>query len=107
MADHRNTSPGSPEGEPVYLTVGFLRRPHGLAGEIIMDLHTDFPERLKPGKTLLVGEKRTQLTVEGVREHQKGVLIKFNGVNTPEAAGQLRNQWVFVRASDVPPLPEG
>jgi 16S rRNA processing protein RimM len=107
MADHRNTSSGSPEGEPVYLTVGFLRRPHGLRGEIVMDLHTDFPERLRPGKTLLVGEQHTPLKVEGVRGHQKGVLMKFNGVDTPEGAGQLRNQWVFVKASDVPPLPEG
>jgi 16S rRNA processing protein RimM len=107
MADHRNTSSGSPEGEPVYLTVGFLRRPHGLRGEIVMDLHTDFPERLKGGRELFIGNEYQSLIVEGVREHQKGVLIKFNGVDTPEAAGQLRNQWVFVRASDVPPLPEG
>ena len=107
MADNRNTSSGSPEGEPVYLTVGYLRRPHGLRGEIVMDLHTDFPERLKRGRRLLVTEAHTELTIEGVREHQKGVLIKFNGVDTPEQAGQYRNQWVYVKAKDVPPLPEG
>ena len=36
----RRTSPapagsGSPRGEPVYLTVGFIRRPHGVRGELI------------------------------------------------------------------------
>jgi len=107
MADNRNKSSGSPEGEPVYLTVGFLRRPHGLYGEIIMDLHTDFPDRLKRGRKLLVSEKHTPVSIEGVREHQKGVLIKFNGIDTPEQAGQFRNQWVYVKASEVPPLPEG
>jgi 16S rRNA processing protein RimM len=106
MADKNETS-GSPIGEPVYLTVGFLRRPHGLGGEIVMDLHTDFPERLKRGRKLLVSEDHTPLTVQSVREHQKGVLIKFEGVDTPESAGQHRNQWVYVKASDVPPLPEG
>ena len=106
MAD-KNETPGSPKGEPVYLTVGYLRRPHGLRGEIVMDLHTDFPERLKRGRKLLVTEAHTELTIEGVREHQKGVLIKFNGVDTPEQAGQYRNQWVYVKATDVPPLPEG
>jgi 16S rRNA processing protein RimM len=106
MADKNETS-GSPNGEPVYLTVGFLRRPHGLRGEIIMDLHTDFPERLKRGRKLLVSEDHTSLTIQSVREHQKGVLIKFDGVDTPETAGQYRNQWVYVKASDVPPLPEG
>lgn len=106
MADTKETS-GSPNGEPVYLTVGFLRRPHGLRGEIIMDLHTDFPERLKRGRKMLVSEAHKPVTIEGVREHQKGVLIKFKGFDTPEAVGEFRNQWVYVQAKDVPPLPEG
>jgi 16S rRNA processing protein RimM len=106
MADKIETS-GSPNGEPVYLTVGFLRRPHGLRGEIVMDLHTDFPERLKRGRKLLVSDDHQPLTIEGVREHQKGVLIKFKGIDTPEDAGTFRNQWVYVNAKDVPPLPAG
>ena len=28
-------------------------------------------------------------------------------MDTPEDAGKFRNQWVYVKASDVPPLPEG
>ena len=105
MADTKNS--GSPNGEPVYLAVGFLRRPHGVHGEIIMDLHTDFPERLKLGRKLLVSEEHTLMVVDGIREHQKGVIIKFNGINTPEEAGQLRNTWVYIKASDAPPLPKG
>jgi 16S rRNA processing protein RimM len=104
---NKNENSGSPDGEPVYLTVGFLRRPHGLHGEIIMDLHTDFPERLKRGRKLLIGEEHKQNSIEAVRPHQAGVLIKFKGIDTPEAAGQFRNQWAYVRASEVPPLPEG
>jgi 16S rRNA processing protein RimM len=106
MADKNETS-GSPNGEPVYLTVGFLRRPHGVRGEIVMDLHTDFPERLKRGRKLLVSEQHLSMTIQSVRDHQNGVLIKFNGVDTPEEAGKYRNKWVYVEASDVPPLPEG
>ena len=106
MADTKN-APGSPDGEPVYLTVGYLRRPHGVQGEIVMDLHTDFPERLKRGRRLLVSEEHKSLTVESVREHQRGVLIKFNGIDTPEEAGLFRNQWVYVQSTEVPSLPEG
>ena len=72
-----------------------------------MDLHTDFPERLKRGRKMFVSEEHKPVTVQSVREHQNGVLIKFNGIDTPEAAGQLRNQWVYVETKDVPPLPEG
>jgi 16S rRNA processing protein RimM len=35
------------------------------------------------------------------------MLVKFKGVETPEDAVPFRNQWVYVRASDVPSLPEG
>ncbi|HEX2989044.1 MAG TPA: ribosome maturation factor RimM [Anaerolineales bacterium] len=106
MADDKKT-PGSPDGEPVYLTVGFLRRPHGLGGEVIMDLHTDFPERMKSGRKLLVGEQHKPFTLTGVRPHQAGLLVKFKGINSAEEAGQFRNQWVYIKASEAPPLPEG
>jgi 16S rRNA processing protein RimM len=106
MADTTN-APGSPDGEPVYLVVGFLRRAHGVRGEIILDIHTDFPERLQSGRKLFVGDKYKPMTLSGARPHAKGMLVKFQGIETPEDAGQLRNQWVYVRATDVPALPEG
>ena len=106
MADHKELS-GSPNGEPVYLTVGFIRRPHGVQGEMVMDLHTDFPERMRSGRKLLVGEGHQSLTLVSVRPHQAGLLVKFKGIDTPEQAGQLRNQWVYIKASEAPKLPEG
>ena len=104
MADTKNT--GSPAGGPLYLSVGFLRRPHGVKGEIIMDLHTDFPERMKKGRKIFVGEDHKPMTLTNVRPHQNGLLVKFNDIDTPEDAGLYRNQWVYVRTKDVP-LPEG
>ncbi len=106
MADKKNAS-GSPDGEPVYLVVGFLRRAHGVHGEIIMDLHTDFPERLRSGRKLFIGEEHRSMTLSSARPHAKGMLVKLKGIETPEEAGQFRNQWVYVRAADVPHLPEG
>jgi 16S rRNA processing protein RimM len=106
MAEQRNT-PGSPDGEPEYLTVGFLRRAHGLQGEINMDLHTDFPERMKSGRKLFVGEQHQPVTIASVRPHQSGLLVKFKGIETPESAALFRNQWVYIQAKDAAPLPEG
>ena len=34
-------------GEPVYLAIGRLGKPHGLDGGIAFYILTDFPERLK------------------------------------------------------------
>lgn len=98
---------GSPTGEPDYLAVGFLRRPHGVAGEMLMDLHTDFPERLKPGRKLFLGEEHLPVTLSRIRELGNGWLVKLKGIDTPEAAGQYRNTWLSVKTKDVPALPEG
>lgn len=107
MAVKKATSSGSPSGEPVYLVVGFLRRPHGVSGEIIMDVLTEFSERLKAGKRLFVGEKRQAVTLANSRGHANGMLVKFKGFNTPEEIGQFRNQQVYVKMTDEPALPEG
>jgi 16S rRNA processing protein RimM len=101
------TKTGSPAGEPLYLSVGFLRRPHGVHGEIIMDLHTDFPERMKKGRKIFVGNEHKPMTFENVRTHANGLLVKFKGVNTSDEAGLYRNQWVFIKGQDAPVLPEG
>ena len=98
---------GSPKGESVYLAIGFLRRPHGVSGEIIMDLHTDFPERIKAGRKVYVGEKYETLTIDSARAHGNGMLIRLNGCDTPETAGRFRNQWVYVKSTEVPALPAG
>lgn len=99
---------GSPStGEPVYLAVGHLRRPHGVHGEMVMEVHTDFPERIKSGMKVFVGESHDALVIGGARFHNEGLIIKFQGVETPEGVGRYRNLWVYVASADRPPLPEG
>jgi len=99
---------GSPTvGEPEYLVVGFLRRPHGVKGEMLMDVRTDFPERLKTGVTVFVGEHYQPMVIASRRAHAAGMLLRLRGVKSPEDAGQYRNTPVYVRAADRPALPEG
>lgn len=90
-----------------YLVVGKLRRPHGVRGEMQMDVLTDFPERLRRGATLLVGEEHLALSILRTRWHNEVLLVQFEGYHTPEEAGALRNMMVYVRADDRPALPEG
>lgn len=98
---------GSPKGESIYLAIGFLRRPHGVMGEMIMDLHTDFPERIKTGRKVYLGNKHEAATLGSVRTHGEGLLIKIRGCDTPESVGRYRNTWVYVKSTEVPALPEG
>jgi len=99
---------GSPsKGEPLFLVVGKLRRPHGLRGEVRMEVITDFPERLLPGIVVYLGDDLQPIRIHSRRQHNKLLLIAFEGITNPEAAGALRNQLIYVRADDRPPLPEG
>jgi 16S rRNA processing protein RimM len=99
---------GSPvEGEPLFLVVGKLRHSHGLRGEILMEVVTDFPERIRPGNNLYIGDNHQPMRIASCRVHSGNLLLAFDGIDTPEEVGQLRNQWVYVPASDRPPLSEG
>ena len=102
---HRSGSPKT--GEPEFLAVGRLRKPHGVRGEMSMEVHTDFPERFNVGKVMFVGQDRQPFTIRSVRKHNQLLLIAFEGVEDREEAGVLRNRWVFVRTQDRPELPEG
>lgn len=104
----RNHNSGSPvKGEPEYLVVGRLRRPHGLRGELVMEIHSDFPERLKPGIEVYVGDSYQKMVITGARFHNEGLLIKFQNIDSPEDAGGHKNQSVYVTSADRPDLPEG
>ena len=94
-------------GEPEFLAVGKLLKPHGVRGEMRVKIWTDFPERLRTGATVYLGKTRRQVRIKSVRGHQSSALIAFDEFESREAAGEFRNQVIFVRTADLPPLPEG
>ncbi len=107
-SDPNTNDAGSPtSGEPVYLTVGKLRRSHGIKGEMLADVLTDFPERIRVGRKVFVGDQHMPMRIAGLRPHGNGLLIKFDEIENPEDAARYRNLYIFVQAKDLPKLPEG
>ena len=105
---HLKKQAGAPEVvPPAFLLVGILHRPHGVRGEMIMSIMTDFPERLKPGTKLYLGVAHEQVTIKSLRHHNRGQLIALEGYESREAVSHLRNYELFVSAADRPPLPDG
>jgi 16S rRNA processing protein RimM len=94
-------------GEPALLVVGKIRRSHGVAGEALAEIYTDFPERLGPDTVVFVGKTHQPLKIQRCRAHKDGLLLTFEGITTPEQVGHLRNQMLSIPAVDRPPLPEG
>ena len=101
-------NPGSDNpNEPGFLVVGRLMKPHGLKGELVMKVYTDFPERLTPGAMVFVGEDHISYSIFSVRGHKDSLLVGFDGVNNRNDAEPLARQWVRVPKDDRPPLPPG
>lgn len=96
-----------PQGEPAFVAVGKLRRPHGVRGEILMEVLTDFPERLTEGMLLYIGNEQRPLRLVKRRYHRDALLVTFEGYETPEAVGEFRNLYVFIPTTELAPLDEG
>jgi 16S rRNA processing protein RimM len=94
-------------GEPVFLVVGRLRKAHGVRGEISMEVLTDFPERLSTRKSVYVGDDHLPLQVTRMRWKDRLMLFSFAGYNDCDQVNLLRNELVYVRRDELPPLPEG
>lgn len=94
-------------GEPVFLAVGRLGKPHGIKGEIQMVVLTDFPERLKVGLKVYLGEDHQPNKIVSVRRNNQRLLIRFAGMKDRSQVEQLRTLPVFVRTEDIPPLAAG
>jgi|WetSurMetagenome_2_1015567.scaffolds.fasta_scaffold37795_4 16S rRNA processing protein RimM len=108
LPDQPESEKGSSKpGEPQFLVVGKFRRPHGLYGEIAMEIFTDFPERLIKGKYIYIGENHDPLIILKVRSHQDLMLLYFEGLDQREKVNFLTNQLAYVITSDLPNLPEG
>lgn len=93
--------------EPAFLVVGKLRRPHGVQGEIPLELFSELLELLEPEQTVYVGERHQPLVVKDSRWKQDLLLLKFHNMDDRTAVEGLTNDLVYVKTSQLPPLDEG
>lgn len=84
------------------MLVARVGKPHGLRGEVTVQLHTDDPDRRLAVNATLMCEPldRGPLTVATVRVHQGRHLVGFESVSDREGAEALRNTRLYVPALD-------
>jgi 16S rRNA processing protein RimM len=79
------------------LEVGRIVKPHGLHGEVIVELVTNRLERVAPGSSLMTDGG--PLEVESSSPHLGRFIVTFAGVGNREAADRLRG--VILRAEPL------
>jgi 16S rRNA processing protein RimM len=90
--------------------VGRIARAHGIRGEVIVNLDTDFPEkRFCPGARLLVnrGGAIQALVVTKARFHHDRPVIGVEGIEDMNGAAALAGLELRVPRESLTPLPEG
>ena len=81
----------------------------GLKGEAKCSIETDILENITKQKAFYLrkGEKRLFMEVEYIKSHHKTVIIKFKGIDTPEAVKYFKGWFLEVKCEDLVPLEEG
>jgi 16S rRNA processing protein RimM len=105
----------------MHLIVGRIVRPHGIRGEVIVDVRTDEPDaRFTVGVALATGTSAgpgpiarppadgrwvvpSELEIEAVRAHQGRLIISFAGVHDRNLAEELRDVVLWVDSADLTP----
>jgi 16S rRNA processing protein RimM len=88
------------------LVVGRVGRPHGLRGEVTVEVRTDDPDRrFVAGSSLAtVPEERGPLTVAESRWHSGRLLVRFAGFEDRNAAEELRETMLAIDSDELEPL---
>ncbi len=95
-----------------WLEIGTIVAPQGLGGEVRVYPDTDFPERFEvPGERWLLHPGQTEpqpikLVAGRYVEGKNLCVVKLAGINDRNAAEELRNCKLMVKASDRPQLEE-
>jgi len=93
------------------IAVGVIRKAHGVRGEASVEPWTDTPGRFETGARLILvspDEKETRnMQIASARAHGDRVLIKFDGIETPEEVQDLREWTIEIPESEARSLDEG
>jgi 16S rRNA processing protein RimM len=99
-----------PTAGPSHIAIARIVRTRGNRGEVLAELHTDFPARFSLLPRVWVAfpdGRRESLALENCWQHQGRQVLKFRGFDSITAAEALVGAWVEVEADQAVTLPKG
>jgi 16S rRNA processing protein RimM len=106
-------SKSSSSGKPPFLLLGRVLRPHGIRGELRIEVMTAYPERIISGSKVYIGPDPDDVSsavlhgITGARKHQQYLILQLEDIEDRNEADRLRDQFVMVTLDDAVPLEEG
>ena len=87
--------------------VGRVIRPHGIRGEVKVEIWSDVPDRFDPGRELLLTTEGRTARIASFRRIPGGAILRFDGCRNRDQAEIFRGNRLRVPRSDVPAAPAG
>lgn len=104
-SDEERAAPADAAAE--YVAVAKYRQPHGLHGEALVAILTDFPERITVGAKFFLGESHLPITIKSLRHHNDGLLLTFEEFPNRKSLEGRQNQLVYTQVDALPVLEDG
>jgi 16S rRNA processing protein RimM len=98
---------------PPFLLLGRVLRPHGVRGELRVEIITAYPERVVEGRRVYLGTDPQEANtaearrVTHARRHQQYLILELEGITDRNTAELYRDHYVMVALEDAVPLEEG
>ncbi len=99
-----------PAARPSRIVIARILKPRGNRGEVLVELHTDFPTRFDHLDRVWVeypDGRHENLEIERRWEHQGRQILKFRSIESISAAEKLAGAWLEIEADQAFPLPVG
>ncbi len=92
-----------------YLEIGQIVNTFGIKGMVKVKPFTDDIRRFDRLKKVYIKKQnvKEEYEIEKVKYHKEMVLIKFKGIENPEQANLLRNNYLIIDRKNEEPLEEG
>lgn len=90
------------------IAIGKITRTRGLKGEVVVFPYTDDPDRFFLLKEVWVSGKESSkiFQIEKIKKFKQNIFLKFQEINSPEAAKPLVNSFLEIEKENLLPLPQ-
>ena len=98
------------EKDRVWLIIGRAGKPHGVHGDLLVEIVTDFPERLTDGLRFGLGDDSGPaefFETHRVRYHKGRWLLSMKDIRDRETVEAWRGKYLYLPEQALEDLPEG
>lgn len=90
-----------------WVTLARIVKPRGVKGEVVAEAGDWTPDQLLGFQGIILRPGEREVKLQSAWRHQDRMVLKLQGIESPEEAQSLRNCELCISREERPPAPEG